>query len=835
MTQPEKRDEKPPQSAVRAAGLTTAEATRRALESGPNALSEARREPGWRRVLRQFESPLVLLLLGALAIDLVVWLRRAGGEAPFEAAAIAAILVLNAALGYWQERKAERALDALRELTAPQVWALRDGGLVRLPAMQLVPGDVIRLESGERVPADAHAIEVHDLSVDEAVLTGESMPVSKNQGDELLAGTLIVRGRGWGEVTRIGAASAVGRIATMLTTVRQEPTLLERRLARFGRQVALVVVGLALLLVGAGLLADGAERFLEIFLLAVALAVAAVPEGLPAALTFALALGVQRMAGRRAVVRRLDAVESLGAVTVIAVDKTGTITENRLEVREVDSPDPALAMRAMILANDAEPDTAAGDPLDLALFEYARRQGQSPQAVQEEAPRTGSRGFDSASRSMRVTVLEHGRPVSYLKGAPEGLVARSALSEEERKQWLERAAKRGAEGLRPVALARAQGEEEEGGVTWLGLVALWDPPRPEVAPAVAQARSAGIRIIMVTGDHPATARAVARAVGMDDEPFLTGDEVDRLDDTALGKVVRETVVFARTSPEHKLRIVESLQAQGEVVAVTGDGVNDAPALKKADVGIAMGRRGSAVSREVADLVLLDDHFATIIAAIDEGRSIFENIRKFLRFLFSTNLSEVLVVAGGFVAALTLGLRESDGALLLPLTAAQLLWINLITDGAPALALAFDRNPDVLRRTPRPTDEPLLDGPSLRFIVSTGLTKSLIAGALLVLLPRAAVSPEGVRTAVFVFLASGQVLFAYPARGAPALPRNRPLLIAVLVGLILQPALVLTPGLHPLLDLAPLPPIGWVVVAAGMTTSWAVAAATTRVLWGKRTR
>jgi Ca2+-transporting ATPase len=812
-----------------AAGLTSAEASRRLAATGPNTLPAKPPEPTWRRFLRQFTSPLVAILLVALLVDLAVWRFSGPAEPPLEAAAIAAILLLNAGLGYWQERKAERALGALRALSAPQVWVRRDGALRRAPSAELVPSDLFRLDAGDRVPADATAGQADDLLLDESVLTGESVAVAKAAGEEVFAGTLVVRGRGWAEVTRTGAASAMGRVAGMLDTITTGPTPLERRLADFGRRVAWGIVLLAAAMALSGLLAEGTSRFAQLFLVSVALAVAAVPEGLPAAVTFALALGVERMAKRQAVVRRMDAVEALGSVTVVATDKTGTLTENRMEVRELLSDDRPRALRAMVLANDADPLTSAGDPLELALLAYARHQGIIPEEIQEDAPRIGSRAFDSSWRFMRVTVVEPDAPVTYLKGAPEILASRCRLTERERSEWLARADTAGRDGLRPIALAWAPGESEEG-LTWLGLVLLWDPPRPEAADAVRRCLAAGVRVVMITGDHPATARAVAHAVGLDAEPLVLGEELDAMAPSALRDAVGTTAVFARVTAEHKLRIVEALQARGEIVAVTGDGVNDAPALKRADVGIAMGLRGSAVSREVADVVLLDDHFATIVAAIEEGRSIFQNIRKFLRFLFSTNLSEVVVVAGGFLGALILDLRDVDGSLLLPLTAAQLLWVNLVTDGAPALALALDRNPGVMGQRPRPLTEALLDPVSTRFILITGLAKALVAVSLLFLLPLTGEPPHVVRTAVFLFVAAGQVLFAYPARrtGAP-LPTNRILHGAVILTLLLQPVVVLSPWLQGPFDTHPLRPLTWAAVAASVVLAWAIAEVTGRVL------
>ena len=814
-------------------GLSSAEARERLQRFGPNALPQRPPQLLWRRFLGQFHSPLIYILLFALLVDLAVWLGEGTRGLPLESFAIGAILLLNATLGTWQERKAEGALAKLKQLAAPQVWALRDGALGRLPAADLVPGDVIRLEAGDRVPADAVAHEAENLMLDESLLTGESIPVEKSGAEEIYSGTLLVRGKVYAEVNRTGAASAMGRLATMLAELEAERTPLERRLEVFGRRVAGWVLLVAAVIAVGGVWAEGLGRVWQVVLFAGALAVAAVPEGLPAVLTLTLTLGVQRMGRRKAVVRRLVAVEALGSVTVVATDKTGTLTENRLQVRDVDSPERSRAVRAMVLANDAEAPMEAGDPLELALLRYAEMLRQDPAALRAAHPRRSSRSFDSAWKFMRASVLEAGRVVSYLKGAPEALLARCDMAEDERRAWDEKIDAYAAEGYRLLAVAWAEGQRETG-LTWLGLILLWDPPRPEVPAAIRMAREAGIRVVMVTGDHPGTALTVARRVGIGDARVVTGAELERMSRDELRAVVRETHVFARVGPEHKLSIVEALQANGDIVAVTGDGVNDAPALKRADVGVAMGRRGSDVSREVADLVLLDDNFATIVGAVEEGRSIHENIQKFIRFLFSTNLSELLVVAVGAVVAFLLDLRNAAGGLLVPLTAVQLLWINLISDGAPALALGLDRNPGVMRRPPRDPRAPLLDPSSLRFIVLSGVSKALVAFAILGLLPRILDQPLAVTaTANFLFMAAGQLLFAYPARHTELHPpHNLALHVAVAVSFVAQLPLFWIPALGSVFGTVPLPPVAWAWVAGSVALAWGLAQALNRFLWSK---
>ena len=797
-------------------GLTSEEAKKRLREYGLNALPERPAEPFSRKLLRQFQSPLVYILLLALLVDLLLWLYEGARGVPLESLVILAILLLNALLGAFQEKRSEEALKRLKALAEPSVWVLRDGRFQRLSARGLVPGDVVRLEAGDRVPADGVLLEGSGLLVDESVLTGESVPVEKGVGEEVFAGTLLVRGRALLEVTRTGAQSAMGRIAHLLAEMEEEKTPLERRLHAFGHRVARLVLLLALGLLLLGFLVEGVSA--KVVLFAVALAVAAVPEGLPAVLTLALALGVERMARRKAVVRRLSAVEALGSVTVIATDKTGTLTENRMEVQELLSPDPEKALLAMVLCNDADLATGAGDPLELGLLRYASR-FLDVERVRREHPRLSERPFDSAWKFMRVTT-----PLgSFLKGAPEALIPRLALPQEEQARLFEEAGAHAAKGFRVLALAFGEGEREEG-LRFLGFVLLLDPPRPEVPEAVARVLKAGVRVVMVTGDHPATARAIARRVGMPAEVVATGEDLETLSDEELLKVD----VFARVRPEQKLRIVEALQKAGEVVAMTGDGVNDAPALKRADVGVAMGQRGSDVSREVADLVLLDDNFATIVAAIEEGRSIYENIQKFLRFLFSTNLSEVLVVALGMVLAALLGLRDEAGHLLLPLTAVQILWINLVTDGLPALALSLDRNPGVLDRPPRPKESPLLDGPSLRFVLLTGALKAGLALGLLGFLP-GAVGLEAAQSATFHFMAIGQLFFAYAARHTDLRPLPNPYLHGA-VGLSALAQVALGVGLPGALEAVPLPLGVWLLVFGMALLAFALAEAVDRAVW-----
>jgi P-type Ca2+ transporter type 2C len=814
-------------------GLSQLEAQKRLADYGPNALPETRPNPLWLRFLRQFQSPLIYILLFALVFDVGVWLYEGRHTLPYESLAILTILFFNAGLGVWQERRAENALGKLKALAAPHVWVLRDSEFMRLPSRELVPGDVVRLEAGERIAADARVLQGEGLLIDESVLTGESVPVDKAQRDEVLAGTLAVRGKGWLELTRTGKESAMGRLAEMLGDIKVEKTPLERRLNTFGNQVAkwvlLLAVGLMVVLV----VLEGTSNLAELLLFTVALAVAAVPEGLPAVLSLTLALGVERMAKRKAVVRRLSAVEALGSVTVIATDKTGTLTENKMEVRSTDFTDALKAHRAMALASDAEPGSAVGDPLELALLAHVQAQGMDVHALRQLHPRLEVRSFDSAWKFMRVTVEEEDKVVSYLKGAPEVLLERSTLSSRERSSWQEKMQAHAGEGFRLLAFAYGKGESEHN-LTWLGLAMLWDPPRPEVPAAIRKAQEAGIRVLMITGDHPATALNIAQQIGIRGERVLTGEDLEYLSPDSLTEALHEVNVFARVTPEDKLKLVKTLAESGEIVAMTGDGVNDAPALKRSDVGVAMGQRGSDVSREVADLVLLDDNFATIVSAVEEGRNIYMNVQKFIRFLFSTNVAEVLVIAVGAILAFILGLRETNGSALLPLLAVQILWINLVTDGPPALALALDQNPGVMNALPRPPQSPLLEKNDLRFVLLVGGLSALVGLALLGLVPRLGFDFGTARTVLFHFLAIKQLLLTYPSRHTFTRPRANPILMwVVLLGLGLQLLVGFLPATARALGAVLLPLELWGLVLTASLLVWGLAEAVNHLIWRER--
>lgn len=802
-------------------GLSAADAQARILSVGPNALPEPTRASIWIKFLNQFRSPLIYILLFALAFDAANWGYEGFVGVPTECITILVILIFNAALGLWQEGKSEAALAKLRDMSAPQSWVFRDGQLVRVASFELVPGDVVRVEAGDRIPADGEIIQQNSFCVDESVLTGESLPIEKSISESVYSGTLAGRGSAIFTVTATGIQSTMGKLAHLLQSVESQATPLQRKLDIFGRKVAVVVLILALVVLSSGVFALGLSHFSSIFLFAIALAVAAVPESLPAVLTLAMALGVERMAKRKAVVRKLTAVEALGSVTVIATDKTGTLTENQMRVADLDVIDQERAMLAMVLVNDADPIADVGDPLETGLYHYVKEQQADPVSMRAAYPRISEKPFDSRWKFMRATVRQEGeQPQSFFKGAPEVIMGLCKMTTTEHQHWTNKIEAHASEGYRALALASSHGETETE-LEWLGLVLLWDPPRQEIPAAIQGALSAGIRVLMITGDHPATALTIARGVGIQSEIALTGAQIEAADDVQLAEYLTKSNVFARVSPEHKLRVVQLLKQQGEIVAVTGDGVNDAPALKAADVGVAMGNRGSDVSREVADLVLLDDNFATMVSAIEEGRSIYENIQKFIRTLFSTNLSEVFLITIGAFIAFSQGLI--DGRLLLPLTAAQILWVNLLTDSLPALALTSDRNAGVMNMSPRNPKTPLLDRLTLRFVIGVGMLGGLVALSLLQLMPKFGFRYGEVQATVFCYIVWVQLSFVLPARRAKIVGQFNPFVWgAILLASLAQLSLFFIPTLQQWLGVSSLSMGAVTILVIALVASYGLA-------------
>ena len=858
------------------AGLATAEAARRLAAHGPNELAAEPPVPAWRRFLAQFRDPLVYLLLGAIAISILAWMADGASGWPVDAMVIVVIVLLNAVLGFVQEAKASSAVAELAKMTEVMSSVLRGGAVRRIPSRELVPGDVLLLAEGDAVGADARLAVAAALRVQEASLTGESAPVTKEAAvlpaDTALAerrsmvfkGTAVAQGTGLAIVTATGMRTEMGAIAGMLDATEAEPTPLQREVARLGRVLGIAVLAVAVVVMATLFLLadiDSLGDAVTVLLLGVSLAVAAVPEGLPAILSVVLALGVQRMARRRAIVKRLASVETLGSASVICSDKTGTLTRSEMTIQRVATASgtsrvtgvgyapegevlagdgalpPAqraedivvlsggsLAGNAQLRQGDDGSWEIQGDPTEAAFLVAERklgvheRRGRRFQQLREIP-------FSSERRMMSTIEVDHehgGERVLIAKGAPDMLLRRCshervgmelvALDEAARTRILGEVAAMGGDALRTLGVAYrplAAGEDDaddtqlEQGLTYVGTVGIIDPPREEAAVAIAEARRAGIRVVMITGDHPDTAARIAADLGITaggEARALTGRDLDALDDAGFDQAVGEVSVFARVAPAHKLRIVDALQAQGNVVAMTGDGVNDAPALKSADIGVAMGVTGTEVSKEAADMVLADDNFATIVDAVREGRGIFDNIRKFLRYLLSSNMGEVLTVFLGVVLAGTIGLTGADGALVLPLLATQILWINLVTDAGPALAMGLDpTDEDVMSRRPRRLDERVIDGRMWSGVLQVGLV--MAAATLLTLdihLPGGLVDGtralDNARTAAFTTLVFAQLFNCFNARSDAAsafhaLFTNAWLWGAVVLSALLQVAVV----------------------------------------------
>jgi Ca2+-transporting ATPase len=750
-------------------GLSAHEAARRLTEHGPNEIAAAAGVPPWRLLLDQLRNVLILILLAAVALSAVL------GHAT-EATVITIIVLFAAVLGFVQEYRAERAIDALRRMTAPTATVIRGGDEVVVPARELVPGDLLILHAGDRASADARLVESAGLQVEESALTGESLPVEKDvdalPGGELPLGdrtnmvyatTTVTYGRGRAVVIATGMGTEVGGIAGMLQTIKRSKTPLQVSLDRVAMILARAALALVVVVVALGLLRG--EPFLEMLLFGTALAVAVVPEALPAVITISLTLAAQRMVRRNVLIRRLPAIETLGSVSVICSDKTGTLTKDQMTARKVlvadellevsgagyapegeysrngapVEPSPALVelLRAAVLASDAravpgEDDegwVVHGDPTEGALVVAAAKAGVRRDEVEAELPRVDEIPFTSESK--RMTTLHRGPNgvVAYAKGAPEVLLAActrrltadgdAPLDDTGRAALLATARELAGEALRVLAVARranATPENAERELTFLGLVGMIDPPRPEARAAVETCRGAGIEPVMITGDHPLTAQAIARELGvLTGGRSVTGAELEAMDDAELERDVGEIQVYARVSPAHKLRVVTALQANGESVAMTGDGVNDAPALKKADIGVAMGVTGTDVTKEAAEMTLTDDNFASVVAAVEEGRGVFGNIKKYLMYLLSANLGEI----GLLVGASLLGKP-------LPLSAVQILYVNLATDGLPALALSLDPpERDLMRRPPRRRDTGIFTRPVMVLIALGGAWSALV--------------------------------------------------------------------------------------------------------------
>jgi len=790
-------------------GLASEEAARRLARVGPNELRRGKSISPLAILAQQFRSLVVWLLVGAVVVSgaLGEWV---------DGLAILAIVVLNAVIGFFQEFRAERAVAALARLSAPRARVVRDGSSAPVPAREVVPGDLLVLDAGDLVAADARLVEASSLRANEAPLTGESLPVEKrtvelapetplaDRVNQVFLGTSIAAGSGRALVVATGMQTEVGHIARLLESAASGETPLQRKLDLVGRRLLWACLAIVLLVFALGWL-RGRDLF-ELFLGAVSLAVAAVPEGLPAVVTVALALGVERMVRRNALVRRLPSVETLGSTQVICTDKTGTLTVGAMTVRRLVTADavfrvtgegyapvgelaaaegvapgegaelPLGLLRAAAGCNDAElaardgQPAVAGDPTEIALLVVAAKAGLTRAALEREEPRLRTLPFDSDRKRMSVVRRRGAETWAYVKGAPEGILERCThvrtargiepLDAALRARLEQASAQLAAEALRVLALAerrleRADEDDVESGLAFLGLAGLQDPPRAEAREAVARCRRAGIRTVMITGDHPATARAIGAELGIlgPGDEVVVGAELERMSDAELAERVARVAVYARVTAEHKLRIVRAWKARGAVVAMTGDGVNDAPALREASIGVAMGITGTEVAKEASDMVIIDDNFASIVAAVEEGRGIFDNVSKTLAYLLAGNVGELALVLVASLAGYPV-----------PLLPIQLLWVNLVTDGLPALALATDPiDPGVLDRPPRPPTAQLADRAILRGLLLTGsLTAAVSFGVFAFEMERMG-DVVSARNAAFSTLVFAELLRSFGAR------------------------------------------------------------------------
>ena len=873
-------------------GLSPEEAARRLARDGPNELRAAPALPAWQRLLGQLRDPLVYLLLAAIAVSLAAWAIEGRAGWPVDALVIAAIVLANALLGYVQEARAESAVAALARMTAASSAVMRAGRLERVPSAALVRGDLLVLGEGDLVGADARLVQAAALRVQEASLTGESEPVAKNPakldapaalGDRtnmVFKGTAVVRGTGRALVVATGMDTEMGAIAAMLEATEEQPTPLQKEVARVGRMLGIAVLLIAALVMATMFGISGVRTVADavtVLLLGVSLAVAAVPEGLPAVLSVVLALGVRRMAKRNAIVKNLSSVETLGSASVICSDKTGTLTRSEMTIVRVATASgvarltgtgyaPLHAEHLVVLSGGSVASNAElheleegrwhveGDPTEGAFLVAERKLGAAERRARR-FERVAEIPFSSERKRMSVIARdqEHGGElVLVCKGAPDVLLERCtrvrvglevhALDDARRAQALARVEELSDAALRTLSVAyrplepgedAARGEALERDLIFAGTVGIIDPPREEAARAIREAQRAGIRVVMITGDHPRTAQRIAEDLGLAaaGTQALSGPQLDALDEAAFADAARRTAVYARVTPRHKLRIVDALQADGQVVAMTGDGVNDAPALKSADIGVAMGRAGTEVTKQAARMILADDNFATIVDAVREGRGIFDNIRKFLRYLLSSNMGEVLTVFFGVVLAGAIGLAGAGDGVALPLLATQILWINLVTDSGPALAMGVDpQTEDVMARPPRRLGERVIDARMWLGVVETGVVMAAATlFALDLYLPGGMIEGtrglDNARTAAFTVLVFAQLFNCFNARSETAsawrgLFANRWLWAAIAVSLALQVAVVHVPLLNVAFGTAPLAPEQWLACAVlGSAVLW----------------
>ena len=853
-------------------GLSTEEVQKRLKEYGPNELKKEKRKSAVRLFLEQFKDILIIILLIATALSMAI------GEV-YDAIVIIAIVIACAVLGFFEEYRAEKALEALKKMTAPTATVLRNGKEVQIQTSEVVPGDILLLYTGDKVPADARLIEAVNMKTDEAPLTGESTPVNKNvkplpedtpisdRRNMVFTGTVVVYGRGKAVVTSTGMNTEFGKIAKMVQTVEEEETPLEKRMAHVGKWLGILSVAVCLFVAVFGIIRG--REILDMILWGISLAVAAVPEALPAVVTGALAVGMYRMAKENAIVRRLPAVETLGCTSIICSDKTGTMTKGEMTVERIyvngkavkvtgvgyepqgdflyedKKLDPAkekelqMLLKAAVLCNDSKLEktegrwTVKGDPTEGALVVAAAKAGLWKEEVEKKEPRINEIPFSSERKRM-TTVHESGeKKIAYMKGAPEIVLERCTkvymngktrrLTSEIRKQILAINEAMAVQALRNLGFAYKElpesktslSEEEEEGFVFLGIMGMIDPPREEVKDAIYMCRKAGIKVVMVTGDHKLTAVAVAKELNLIGEKeneegrVLTGAELDKLSDEEFEKIVENVVIYARVSPEHKVRIVKALRKKGYICAMTGDGVNDAPALKMADIGVAMGITGTEVTKEASDMVLTDDNFATIVRAVKEGREIYDNIKKYLTYLLRCNIMEILVL---FIAMMFS--REAESAI--ALTTIQILWINLTTDGLPAIALGVDPgDPDLMERKPRNPKESIFTTDVKIYLSAVPILMTiLLLGTYFYTLYNYNLMEA--RTQLFTSIVLMELANAVSARSLKytvfkvGVFKNKFLWVAILSSLAMQLAVLYIPGVQGLFDVTYPDAFDWIV-------------------------
>ena len=814
-------------------GLSTAEAQKRLAENGKNALAEAKKKPAILKFLGQFTDPMIIVLLAAAVISAVL----AGvNKEPIElidSGVILLIVVINAIIGFVQENKAENALEALKAKNKPFVKVLRDGEQQVIPSEELVVGDVVILEAGDVVPADMRLVQSASLKIEEAALTGESVPVEKDHtavvdekaplGDRhntAFSGSTVTYGRGRGIVTATGMNTEMGKIAQMLTEVQEDPSPLNKQLGKTAKILSFLVLGIAIIIFIVNICAHistgiDAQVFMDAFMTAVAIAVAAIPEGLPAVVTIVLAMGVQKMSRRNAIVKNLPSVETLGCCEIICSDKTGTLTLNKMTVKDGYCPsgNDELLKRIMALCNDTVSTKTGlqGDPTETALVDYYINQGGDYAKLVADYPRINEKPFDSGRKLMTTVHTCAGKTESYTKGAPDMLIAKcdriltakgvAPITEADKEAIRNANSAMAHRALRVLAAAYKDGNDvSEDKMIFVGLTGMIDPPRPEVKAAVAECRTAGIKALMITGDHMDTACAIAKELDIlrDGDLTATGAELDKMTDEYLYANIQKFSVFARVSPENKVRIVKAFRSNGKVTAMTGDGVNDAPSIKEADIGIGMGITGTQVSKEAADMVLTDDNFATIVGAVEEGRKIFSNITKAIQFLLSANIAEVLCL---FIVEMISLISGQPQTFLSPI---MILWVNLVTDSFPALSLGTEKaEKDVMLQPPRKSDTSLFAGQMGKDIIIQGIMQTALV--MLSYLLGQYVITDGVEhhaepmTMAFISLCFIQLFHAFNLRSQrnsvlnSKFFSNKPLNLSALVGIALTLFVVLTPG------------------------------------------